>query len=75
MLDAIFKRYGWDFWTYQDQPEWLIQELIQVMAAEGDHAKALRDKADGKPQPIEDHDEMMKAARAEGFLPAIVPEL
>jgi hypothetical protein len=40
MLHAILIReMKWTFQEYQNQPAWLIQELVAYMSAESQHAK------------------------------------
>lgn len=42
VMHIMFETYGWDWSTYRNQPEWLIEDLHTVISgvAEGSKAKA-----------------------------------
>lgn len=49
-LDTYFQRYGWDWETYLNQPEWLIQELGALIAGEADYHREEAVKAEAERQ-------------------------
>jgi hypothetical protein len=42
--DLFYRRYGWDYWTYMSQPDAEIEELQQLISAEGKAIAAAESK-------------------------------
>lgn len=75
LVDMFFQRYGWDWHTYEAQPEWLIEELVQVVRAEGVH-HTLTQRRDHQgflartappPSPDRTREQLISEAAAAGF--------
>jgi hypothetical protein len=83
-MDVILQRYSWDWWTYMEQPEEIIQELMEVIQGEAQHYAAERRKRESAQRggggfstptrptvvPARSHEELMQQAAREGFLDA-----
>jgi hypothetical protein len=75
-LDFYLQRYGWDYWQYRDTPKDVLEELDQVIRAEGDYTEGLQGRGGMPPDPGErTNAEIVAQAAGAGLpMPAVVPE-
>ncbi len=69
VMDGVFQRYGWDYHTFQAQPEWLIEELMMVLAAESEAAEIKKGKGSTENRSLaQAHESAMVQANKAGLI-------